>query len=138
MTSEQLSYIAGLVDGEGTITIQKRKSKGCINPSFMGYVKIFNTDKRMVDWVLKVIGQGSVNTYTTSGGRKPIHQWAINDRQAEEFLYKIYPFLVIKKEQSEIYFKFRKSFKKQYPRGTPPELIAERTKYFEEIKMLHL
>lgn len=102
----------------------------------MGYLRIDNTDKRMVDWICQVVGHGKVNTFYPKE-RRPVHRWTVFDREAEAVLQKIYPFLVIKKEQANIYFRFRKSFEKQYPRGTPPELVTERAKCFEEIKGLH-
>lgn len=137
MTLSQKSYIAGIVDGEGNIAIGKRTPKGCINPSYTGYVKVTNTDKRLLVWLKNVVGMGSIYSPNVKGNRRPIHNWSICDQEAEQFLREIHEFLVIKQEQARTYFDFRKTFGRVYPQGTPQNLLQTRKELFEQMQQLH-
>ena len=61
LSTSEAAYLAGLIDGEGSITLS-RKYRG--ENRQLG-VSISNTDRRLLEWVLKVIGVGRVTNKAT-------------------------------------------------------------------------
>lgn len=138
MTSEQCSYLAGLVDGEGTIAIAQRHPKGCINPAYIDYVKIANTDLRMLEWAKNVVGMGVIYSPKNLNRIRQLYTWTIHSLQSEQFLRDIYSYLVIKKEQADIYFVYRQTFVNRYfQAGTPQNILKIRETCFHQLKELH-
>ena len=86
-----LSYLAGIVDGEGCITQQNKSWR----------VQIAMTDKMLIEWI-GTFG-GTVRKRKTTGNHLPIWRWLLM-RQAEvaEFLYALLPYLKVKREQAII------------------------------------
>jgi len=102
LSREQLAYIAGLIDGEGTITLVKHGNK--IYPE----VSITNTCKELIDWLKKTIGFGIV-----SEERKKNRKWKIcykyrvvSIAEVYSLLKEIEPYLIVKKQQALLVLKF--------------------------------
>ena len=97
--SNNWSYLSGLIDGEGTIQIN-RTGKG----SYECRVKIGNTDLRLMKWLISKFG----GVYYTETNRNPLkhktlYQWRIKGRKnTEDLLLGILPHLVLKAEQAKI------------------------------------
>lgn len=110
LTPQQLGYIAGLIDGEGSVLIKKM----VLGYSYRLDVSINNTDIRVMDWLQDVLG-GSVTSGEASmrnGIRnKPIIRWCVTGEYAMALLEAILPCLVIKKEQAEIGIAFQQAKK---------------------------
>jgi hypothetical protein len=102
LTETELAYIAGIVDGEGCIMLQKctaRASDAYIYP----VVKVANTDFRLMDWLVKKIGAGAVQYRTRSNtGCKDVQHWTIASNQAIQFLKTIRPYLIVKAHQADV------------------------------------
>lgn len=102
-----LEYIAGLLDGEGCITIEKSKRKGKRNFSFDLRVTIVNKCKK----VLELIHQQFNGSLIPRNHTKPQHSicwtWTITSNKAKEFLNLILPFMVIKKEEAKVAIEFQ-------------------------------
>ena len=83
-------YIAGLIDGEGTVTLCRRnrnKSRGLV-------VSISNTERAILEYVRNLIGAGKItNKRVTSTRHTPSYAFNIANRQALELLAQITPFL---------------------------------------------
>jgi hypothetical protein len=84
------AYIAGLVDGEGTITLSRKHS----GEQRQLVVSISNTERPLLDFVLRRVGAGKVTSKRMS---KPHHAlgltYTLCNRQALTFLEQIAPFL---------------------------------------------
>lgn len=105
MTKEQCAYLAGLIDGEGTISISHNKTQS--EGSYSMVMRIYNSDKRMCDWVYKVVNIGGVSKCHRvkswdNPKHKPIYHWHTSNNGMRKILPQIIPFLVIKKEIAEI------------------------------------
>lgn len=138
MTSEQCSYLAGLVDGEGSIAISQRRPKGCINIAYSDYIKICNTDLRMLEWSKRIVGKGTINSCNNPNRKRTLYVWTVHSLEAEDFLKKIYKYLVIKKEQADIFFIYRDTYYNRYfQAGTPKNILKIRENCFHELKKLH-
>ena len=100
LSEPEKAYIAGIVDGEGTISIRTSEHRRQL------YVHIGNTDKRLIDWLLKILGCGATTSYQHREDWKPCHSFRIICQQAGEFLEEIYPYLILKKRHAEIGINF--------------------------------
>lgn len=98
------AYLAGIIDGEGCITINRRAVKGRA-PVYHLYVSIANTSPALKKWLDERFPE---RTYLHIIKRKnPKHRegwnWVLSgNRQVMVFLREIAPYLVIKREQAEL------------------------------------
>jgi hypothetical protein len=114
-TDTERAYIAGIIDGEGSIIIGKLKPGGKKgkNYSYQLYMKVVNTDKVLIEWLSeKTLTNFSKNKRKNKKYRitYEIH-WPVNITIA--ILESIYPFMLIKQDQVDLAKKFRKSFENQ-------------------------
>lgn len=113
MTSQELAYAAGILDGEGSIIISHTKYQYAVL-----FVTVSNTHHGVIKWLHKNFG-GSVYQ-NKQPKRKLCYKWTLCSNQAVRFLEVIYPFLMIKKERAKIAIKFQNKKSKQ---GTGPSNI---------------
>jgi hypothetical protein len=136
-----LSYLAGIVDGEGTITLViasnwRRKNKLLLRPT----VIITNGNKELIDWIAsflkgtKIIDRRKIKGY--KGGELYSLEFHSFPR-VQSFLEEIYPYLKVKKKQAELLLKFIKSRQKGYS-GSLGQYTPEEIKLFWSIRKLNL
>ena len=108
------SYVAGLVDADGSIIISKiRVTKRAFdNPSYRLTVQVTNTYRPVLEMLVRRYGghicdkQLSVGSFFT---RKLHYNWSIGSNLAYKFLKVIQPHLIIKKEQANLGIDFWES-----------------------------
>jgi hypothetical protein len=84
------AYIAGLVDGEGTITLSRKHA----NERRQLVISISNTELPILDFVLRQVGAGKITTKkTVKAQHSPSFTYAIWNRQALSLLVQAAPFL---------------------------------------------
>lgn len=106
-SADQLGYLAGLIDGEGSIAISsafcRRKST---HVSHNCRLIITNCDPRLMQWLLGNVG-GSLRTkQRTSASHRTAYDWRLYDINAEAVLRAVRPYLVLKGEQADIALAF--------------------------------
>jgi len=110
MKATDKAYIAGLVDGEGCITIYKRKNghfpKAGKPWYYQPVVTIGNTDKRMLDFVVDRCKGWITKPKPQRSHWKQSYCWFISGEAMRSFLRDIIPYLVIKRKQVEIILSF--------------------------------
>ena len=96
MTTQKLpppvvaAYLAGLIDGEGTITLSRRHA----NERRQLVVSIVSTERGILDWVLEQVGAGKVTRKrTVSPKHAESFTYSISNRQALELLTRVEPYL---------------------------------------------
>lgn len=95
------AYLAGIIDGEGTIGIYEARSPGSQRLSHYVQVTITNTDPRLMDWLLDTIG-GRVDRRrdpSRNVAHKQPYSWRAHGPNAVALLAAIQPYLIIKREQ---------------------------------------
>lgn len=114
---EILAYMAGIIDGEGTLSIRKRRN-GKKTIYLHPQIQVSNTDKTLIDWI-GVQFDGHVGIHRPASydhnGYKTLHRWTLSSiDEIKELLEAIGPYLIIKKIHSEILLELctTKSFKK--------------------------
>lgn len=95
MDNEQLrptdaAYIAGLIDGEGTITLTRKHQ----NENRQLAITISNTDRTLLEFVHSTVGAGKItNKRVTRTHHTPSYTYAIHNRQALQLLEQVNPYL---------------------------------------------
>ena len=90
LTVVEAAYLAGLIDGEGTVTLtrlSRNRERGLA-------VTISNTELNILEHVLSCVGVGKITNKRKSGvNHTPSYTYQITNRQALELLRQIGPFL---------------------------------------------
>lgn len=137
------AYLAGIIDGEGSIAIGRglpKAGSGDVSTRYWNYVKVTNTDIRLLEWVLAETGVGSIQRDKPRGGnRRPHYTWICAGVQSVRILQAVRPYLVIKKEQADLIFEFRKTFDSARwdQVRLSQETIDLRASFHAEIQRLH-
>ena len=94
------AYIAGIIDGEGTITLSRKHKKDNRQLS----ITISNTEIPLLEFILETIEAGKItNKKTYQDHHTPSMTYAINNRQALDILSQITPYLkTYKKQRAEL------------------------------------
>ena len=96
-SSENLAYLAGIVDGEGCIRIHKQSKRNCYSPM----ITVVNTNPILVDWLRFFFG-GSVGVYHSGNTNwKDSYNWRLTGIKAIELLQQIRPYLRLKAQQAD-------------------------------------
>jgi hypothetical protein len=84
------AYLAGLIDGEGTITLSRRHSNECRQL----VVSIVSTERELLQWVLDAGAAGKVTRKrTVSENHAPSFTFSVSNRQALTLLGQVAPWL---------------------------------------------
>jgi hypothetical protein len=132
-----LAYVAGLMDGEGSIVIGVSKpsaTRSSTSPSHWLQVSITSTNRDTIDW-LSTVFDGHISSHctnTSAKGKKDCWSWRVMSNAGAAFLTLILPYLRSKKAPAELAIAFQES-RKGYANHLTPELIAQRDWYKAEI-----
>ena len=122
------AYIAGIIDGEGTITLTSKHK----NANRQLAITISNTEMPLLEFIIETIQAGKItHKKTYKKNHTPSMTYAISNRQALDLLSQISPYLkTYKKQRAELILK-------DYVRVTPrngkynENLKTEREKFIE-------
>lgn len=151
LTDFELGYIAGIIDGEGSIYISKpqigaNKKSGSKSPVYQTVIQITNTDEKLIDWLVDKFG-GKKRTYTRKqtpvNSRKTVYSWNCHGDRLDRLCEILYPHSIIKRNEIEIMMKMRKTYSMHVAKGKQgvqvlsPEVLALRQECFESLKAIH-
>ena len=95
-----LAYIAGLIDGEGSIQykqyMRKRKHNPKAYPTWSIRIEIAMTDQSVLIWLNEILGVGTVNPRKVKPGKKKQWRWRCSHRQAYFVAKLIWPYVHVK------------------------------------------
>lgn len=87
------AYLAGLVDGEGSLTRAKDTDRG----RGVWRLSIYNSEQNLVNWCKDVTGVGTVVTITSRQGTKNYHKpernWRCFSWKAKKVLEQVLPYM---------------------------------------------
>ena len=97
------AYVAGIVDGEGTITLnaQTKRSIFCLR------IEVCNTNEWLIQMLHNQFGGIIHFRKSTRIQCKNVWRWIIVSRKAAEFLSLILPYLQLKRPQGELALSFQ-------------------------------
>jgi len=118
LNETEKAYIAGFIDGEGYISIQRtvrRRKDFQLSIYYQLTLKIGNTDLEVLKYINDVTGVGEIHLYDYEYAdnirRKPVYDLQICGKKAQNLLNEILPYLHTKKESAKIFLKFNLSSK---------------------------
>jgi hypothetical protein len=104
MTIVEAAYLAGIVDGEGSIVVSDRSTSRPNSSRPSVYLSVCNTYKPLMDWILNTTGTGTI---TQRSGNSPsglpakdTYAWRVTSYVAGRILQQIEPFLIEKRERA--------------------------------------
>ena len=110
MKLNELAYFAGIVDGEGTIQIicQHNMKRGGPKYYTTGFY-VSNSNMNLLYWIQTRFG-GNITKARQNVGKnwKPVYRIQFYSSLSEKIIKSIMPFLVIKKQQAELFLELRK------------------------------
>ncbi|OGN17797.1 MAG: hypothetical protein A3C88_00755 [Candidatus Yanofskybacteria bacterium RIFCSPHIGHO2_02_FULL_50_12] len=129
LSSEDAAYIAGIIDGEGTVTLVRKNKKENRRLA----VTISNTEFDMLNWIKKKVNAGViVNKHSTNGKWAEAFTYQVYNRQAYDLLSKTYTYMRShKRKRAELALR---EYLKVTPRNGKytPELLVKRNKFIED------
>lgn len=144
------SYIAGLIDGEGCIRINRQLPKTSKqNIRYKLEVSLHMTKPQSIEFVNSFFPASSIYRRPYKGIRNHCDsfQWTIWNKSAYLLLKSIHPFIVLKKEQLQLALDFYKHLLKyssfRYKKGIegtnslPDYIIKERELFYQQLKLLN-
>lgn len=98
MSERELGYLAGIIDGEGSISIIRGRPT----------IRVYGTDRGLMHWLLTKVG-GTATWDADKRGRAPVHQWNLYPaRNVFHVCEQIWPLLIVKRKGAFDAMKFLK------------------------------
>jgi hypothetical protein len=132
------AYLAGLIDGEGCIFINKRCAKKAkkVNSAKLVYssgLAIAMTALPVLQWIKRTTNLGEIRTYKPKKKHKQAYRWTVWSNQASALLKVVSFRLILKRAQAETLIAFQDSMKY---RVTKSEL-NRREKFYQKSKKMN-
>jgi len=109
LSDRDKGYIAGLIDGEGTIAIHKACDRRRKNPRYYPMIQISNTNRDLLEFCKLKIGAGGVYLANRNRfpNRKPTYVFHVQAMlNVQDFLNQVIEALILKREQAKIVLEF--------------------------------
>lgn len=110
-TIEQLSYLAGIIDGEGSIAIEIqsqsiRHNRKCDYYSLR--LVVINTNIQLLNWIQSNFG-GTIKQRKPVANRRQCYTWNLCSHNAAHVLQNCYPYMIVKKAHVDVFLEFAKT-----------------------------
>lgn len=143
-----LSYLAGIIDGEGCFCIGKLGPKHyhrCSSPKYQSQLRICNTKIELMHWLDKNFANLSNHLkrhrrYLLKEHKvydREIYEWVVSGHRLLDISRQVLPYLVIKRKQCENIIRFRETFNEKNHFGHTKFLDPEVIKIREECYLLN-
>ena len=99
ISDQDARWLAMFLDTEGNICAKRaRASSG--NDHFGAQICLASTSKALVDTAKSIVGLGTV--LKRNGKNAPLFYYQLSNIQAADLLYRIYPFVIVKRKQAAL------------------------------------
>jgi hypothetical protein len=98
LNEAEKAYLAGIVDGEGTVTLVKNHKNETPTPS----VSIANNSLKLLEWVKAKVGGVIVSKKKYKLHHHDSYAWSVRQDRAIRLLGDIKKYLIIKRPQAEL------------------------------------
>jgi hypothetical protein len=146
LSPSEAGYIAGILDGEGTLSMSYYKgavdSYGRKYRSFSLTCRVTNTSKALIEWLVKTSGYGKIKLLPIPPSRtgfpyKPQWSWLLSANGCRDILPHIYPHLIIKKRQAEIFIDWFKNISGKRGKRMNDNVFQYKLKILKELHTLN-
>ena len=132
MEEVEKAYLAGLVDGEGTVTLMKHHGNETPTPN----ATIANNNLELLEWVKTKVGGMVVSKKRRLPHHSNSYAWVIRQDRAIRFLEEIKQYLIVKRQQAELITTTYKLVTHRAGRYTP-EMLAKKNELVAKIRELN-
>lgn len=138
----QLAYIAGVVDSDGHIGIDRSGTnpQRRVNPRYEASITIVNTHLGMLEWIQAIAGGSIRQRKQLLEHHKPTYQLKISERQAAELCRFIACYLIVKQKQALLLIDLKDNQvgqEKVFQGALPRSEVERRERIWREFKALN-
>lgn len=136
LSETEAAYLAGIVDGEGSLTISMGVSHGTVN--IVPEISIANNKYALMQWLLDRVS-GSVYGRIHKGNQATSYTWKCTNSLRVPLLQRLLPYLLLKQRQAEIVIEIADQIRANSYRGKrlPDEALLQRLQLVSEIRTLN-
>jgi len=117
MNKENIIYLAGFLDGEGSFSLVKSRrkyhNKEGYYDNYWVFLSVTNTDESVIKWIKTITGTGFIYSKSPRGNRKKQFIWGASASQAYLVIESVLPFLKVKSVQATLLKEFQEQMDKQ-------------------------
>lgn len=129
-----LAYLAGLMDGEGSIFVQRVKTRSPkmsrTGYHYRGGFAVSMTDLKIIKWCAEMTGCGAISSpKRCKKHHRPGHRWSVWSQQASALLLLLLPYLKLKKPNAENFIAFQSRMGWFGTPGNPKSEIRRRERH---------
>lgn len=132
MEKVEKAYLAGIIDGEGTVTLMKHHRNETPTPN----VVVANNNLELLRWIKSRVGGTIVSKKKYSPHHHDSYAWNVRQDRALRLLHEIKQYLIIKRTQAELITKKYKSVTHRTGKYTP-EMLRKKMALVAEIRKLN-
>ena len=101
ITPPILSYLAGILDGEGSIMLTRQKSKSLRSPS----LSVTSIDEELIEWLLTNFGGIKVKKKKYRKNHAQAWEWRLRNKlKLFDLLKNVLPYIVIERKRQKIVY----------------------------------
>lgn len=102
MEQWQLGYLAGMIDAECHVGIQRETGRNRVTPSYVVRFELAMTDAKPVHFINSLLPSAKVIYQSAKGRRLPYYRLRVTQQEALNLLRLVLPFVQGKRRQIEI------------------------------------
>lgn len=133
LSIEEAAYLAGLIDGEGCLSIYPRSRKRVI--TYKINIDIGMTTDILIDFCNKY--GGCHYRQEAHDNKKAVFYWKLNIQECVHYLPQIFPYMKVKKAEAKILLEALKTLKNRQRYKLDDTVRKQMEQYCQEIKALH-
>lgn len=141
-------YLAGLIDGEGSLMVTKTMGRGCRNAQYRARISLSNTHRAVLEDVQRTYGGILVDDSRSDPTWKPSYQLVWTDGAVETLTLSIRSHLHVKRAQAGVILDFvrhkrstlrrRKGRHQRFFAALSPAVVSYREELYNHMRMLNL
>jgi hypothetical protein len=124
----KFGYLAGILDGEGCLSITAGQKETCVN--YNSTLQVQNTSKELIDWLQHKFGGSVYLSKKETDKTKEAYMWRVlKKKDIEILLLATLPYLVVKREQAKLLLEFVRLSREAAP--------SQRKALYEKLRKLN-
>ncbi len=132
MKEAEKAYLAGIIDGEGTVTLARNRKNETPSPS----VTVANNNLELLEWIKGLVGGTIISKKKHKAHHSDSYAWAMRSDKAIQLLKDVRQYLIVKKPQADLIINKYKSVTHRAGKYTP-EMLEKKMRLVAEIRMLN-
>lgn len=137
MKATTVSYMAGILDGEGWFNITRTLRKPSCG--YSARIGVANTNRILIDWIVSNFG-GKVSSRSPGNGqwgKKVRYEWYLTSVKAVEVCNQVLPYLVIKQDRARILIELNDLLSTSYRHvGVPKDIQDKKDSLYLQLRAI--